>query len=320
MTGTGAALRIVFFGTPSFAVPTLERLLASRHALVGVVTQPDRPRGRGHRVAESPVKAVARAHARPVLQPDRLRAPGVLDALADWTPDLGVVAAYGQLVPGAMLDLPRLGMINVHASLLPRYRGAAPVHRAVIDGEPETGVTIMRMVPALDAGPMLARVIRPIGPDETSEDVERDLATLGASLLGAVVERLAAGPVDEEPQDDMLSTYAPRLRKDEGPIDWTLPALFIHNRVRGLHPWPLASTSLAGTRLLVLRTRVEEATGGDAAPGTVVEVSRAALYVATGHGGRLAIESVRPEGRRAMSVRDFLAGHPVRPGTHLAGP
>jgi methionyl-tRNA formyltransferase len=211
-------------------------------------------------------------------------------------------------------------MINVHASLLPRYRGAAPVHRAVIDGEPETGVTIMRMVPALDAGPMLARVIRPIGPEETSEDVERDLATLGASLLGAVIERLSAGPVDGEPQDDTLSSYAPRLRKDESPIDWTLPAPLIHNRVRGLHPWPLASTALAGARLIVLRTRVEEPTGGTAAPGTVVGVSRGALHVATGHGGRLAIESVRPEGRRAMPIRDFLAGHPVQPGAQLGGP
>ncbi len=320
VTGTAGPLRVVFFGTPSFARPTLEQLLASRHAVVGVVTQPDRPRGRGHRVSESPVKAVARAHALPVLQPERLRAPGVLEALAEWAPDLGVVAAYGQLVPATMLVLPRLGMINVHASLLPRYRGAAPVHRAVIDGAPETGVTIMRMVTALDAGPMLARVIRPIAPEETSEDVERDLATLGATLLGAVVDRLAAGPVDEEPQDDMLSTYAPRLTRDESPIDWTLPARFIHNRVRGLHPWPLASTSLAGSRLIVLRTRVEEEAGGSAAPGTVVAVSRDALHVATGHGGRLAIDTLRPEGRRAMSVRDFLAGHPVEPGVRLAGP
>jgi len=321
VTGPAAApLRIAFFGTPSFARPTLEQLLSSRHPVVGVVTQPDRPRGRGHRVTDAPVKAVARAHALPLLQPERLRAPGVLEAVADWAPDLGVVAAYGQIIPSPMLALPRLGMINVHASLLPKYRGAAPVHRAVIDGEPETGVTIMRVVAALDAGPMLARVIRPIGPEETSEDVERDLATLGASLLGAVVDRLAAGPVDEEPQDDMLSTYAPRLTRDESPIDWTLPARFIHNRVRGLHPWPLASTALAGSRLIVLRTRVEAEAGGGAEPGTVVAVSRDALHVATGHGGQVAIEAVRPEGRRAMSVRDYLAGHPVEPGARLASP
>jgi len=320
VTGESAPLRVAFFGTPSFAVPTLERLLASRHAVVGVVTQPDRPRGRGHRVTESPVKVVARRHDLPILQPQRLRDPSIAGALAAWEPDLGVVAAYGQLIPGAILQQPRHGMINVHASLLPKYRGVAPVHRAVIDGAPETGVTIMRMVEALDAGPMLARVIRPIDPDETSEEVERSLAVLGASLLGAVVEQIAAGPVHEEPQDDMLSTYAPRLTKNDSPIDWTLPAAFVHNRVRGLHPWPHASTILDGARLIVLRTRVAPAAGVAGAPGTVVEVSRDALYVATGHKGCIAIEAVQPEGRRAMSVRDFLAGHAVRPGTHLSAP
>lgn len=182
------SLRVVFFGTPAFAVPTLDALARSGHQLAAVVSQPDRPRGRGQRVSDGPVKARARALGVPVLQPERLRDPAFLEALAAVKPNLGVVAAYGKLLPAAVLELPRLGLINVHASLLPRYRGAAPVHRAVMAGEHETGVTIMRVVQALDAGPMLAHVVRPIGSDDTSDEVERDLAVLGADLLVHVVD------------------------------------------------------------------------------------------------------------------------------------
>ena len=208
------------------------------------------------RSADAPVKAAARAHGLPVFQPERLRDPAVAETLRQRGPDLGVVAAYGKLIPGDLLRLPRLGMINIHASLLPKYRGAAPVHRAVIDGEAETGVTIMQMVEALDAGDMLAKAVRPIGPDETSEDVERALAEDGARLLLDVLERLEAGTVRPEPQDDSASTYAPRLRKEEGLIDWTQSARRIHNRVRGLYPWPHAYSYLDGARLILLRTAV----------------------------------------------------------------
>jgi methionyl-tRNA formyltransferase len=207
-------------------------------------------------------------------------------------------------------------MINVHASLLPKYRGAAPVHRAVIDGATVTGVTIMRVVKALDAGPMFAKVTRAIGPDETSDIVERDLAELGAPLLVDVVEQIAAGTAREEPQDDMLSTYASRLTKEEGVIDWSLPATYIHNRVRGLYPWPHASTHLDGARVIILTTHVEDG-GGDALPGTIVSVSRDALHVATGHKGRIAIQRLQPEGKRPMTVREYLAGRPIAPGTRL---
>jgi methionyl-tRNA formyltransferase len=312
-------VRIVFFGTPEFAVPSLQGLIDSSHTVVGVVTQPDRPRGRGQRVTESPVKAVARARGIPVLQPDRLRDASVSHALTALVPDLGVVAAYGKLIPEAMLRLPRHGMINVHASLLPKYRGAAPVHRAVIDGATETGVTIMRVAPALDAGPMLATATRAIGPDETSDEVERDLSTLGAPLLLAVIDRLAAGPVHEELQDHTSASYAPRLTKEEGLIDWTLPARSLHNRVRGLYPWPHAFTYLNGSRLIVLRSRVEETRTSDV-PGTVVAVSREGIDVAAGNGSRLALTDVQPEGRRPMPVRDFLAGHHVEPGARFTGP
>ena len=315
-----APVRIVFFGTPDFAVPSLEGLIASPHTVVGVVTQPDRPRGRGQRLTDSPIKAVARAHGIDVLQPARLRDADFIDSLAALTPDLGVVAAYGKLIPGDTLALPRLGMINVHASLLPRYRGAAPVHRAVIDGMTETGVTIMRMVVALDAGAMLAKVARPIDPEETSDVVERDLARLGVSPLLSVIEQLGNGTAREEPQDDAQSTYAARLTKEEGLIDWTRPASAIHNRVRGLYPWPHAYTYASGKRLIVLKSRVEERST-DAAPGTVVDVSRDHLQIAAGGGRHLALLEIQPEGRRAMLVRDFLAGHPLMPGTRLgSGP
>jgi methionyl-tRNA formyltransferase len=306
-------LRIVFFGTPQFAVPTLQKLLASRHEVCGVVTQPDRPRGRGQQVSDSPIKAFAVERGLPLLQPERLKDPAFAATLREWRPDLGVVAAYGKLIPEEILALPRLGMINVHASLLPKYRGAAPVHRAVIDGERETGVTIMRIEKMLDAGAMLARAVRPIGPDDTSDVVERDLAQMGAGLLLDVVEQMAAGTEQQELQDFMMCSYAPRLTKDEGLIDWSLPASYIHNRVRGLYPWPHAYTYLDGERLILLKTRIESATAG-APPGTIVDTSREAIHVATGHGERIAIEQLQPEGRRPMTAREFLAGHRLAPG------
>jgi methionyl-tRNA formyltransferase len=309
-------MRVVFFGTPQFAVPSLEHLIRSSHQVVGVVTQPDRPRGRGQNVTDSPVKATAVQHGLPVFQPARLRDPEVADTLTSWAPDLGVVAAYGKIIPESVLNLPRLGMINVHGSLLPKYRGAAPVHRAVIDGVLQTGITIMRMVAALDAGGMFAKVTRPVGSDETSDVVERDLADLGAALLIEVIEDLAAGRAVEEPQDEALSTYASKITKDEGLVDWTLPAAAIHNRVRGLYPWPHAFTYLEGERLILMRTHVvTDATAAE--PGTVVDVAGGLMQVATGNSGRLAIAEIQPAGRRAMKMRDYLAGHPIQPGARF---
>jgi methionyl-tRNA formyltransferase len=307
---------VVFFGTPRFAVPTLQHLLDSPHTVAGVVTQPDRPRGRGQKVTYAPVKALALDHHVPVFQPDRLKPPEVAETLRAWQPDVAVVAAYGRIIPEHLLTIPRLGMINVHASLLPKYRGAAPVHRAVMNGDAETGVTIMRVVKELDAGPMFATVARPIGPDETSDVVEDALAELGAELLMAVLEPLAAGTADEEPQDGTQATYAHRLTKEEGLIDWSQPAAAIHNRVRGLHPWPHAYTYLRGQRLIVRRTRVDVA-GREAAPdtpgGTVLRIDKDAIHVATGDVG-LGIVELQPEGRRAMLVHDFILGHPVDAG------
>jgi methionyl-tRNA formyltransferase len=313
-------LRIAFFGTPQFAVPTLARLAGSRHPLVGVVTQPDRPRGRGQKVSDAPVKALAVSRGLPVYQPARLRDPDVEATLRSWNLDLAVVAAYGKLIPDHLLTIPRLGMINVHASLLPKYRGAAPVHRAVMAGEQVTGVTIMRVIRELDAGATFAKVTRPIPPEATSEEVEHDLAAAGADLLLDVVEAMAAGTAREEAQDDGQATYAPKITKEEGLIDWTQPAQAIHDQVRGLYPWPHAHTVLAGSRIIVLRTRTEPPVAYPQAPGVVFHVSRDALHVVAGDGRALAIEQLQPEGRRPMSAREFLAGRPVASGTRLGAP
>lgn len=310
-------LRIVFFGTPTFAVPTLEGLLRSRHPVVGVVTQPDRPRGRGQVVRSSPIKALALVHDVPVWQPDKLKDDAFLALARSVEPDLGVVAAYGKLLPDVLLTIPRLGLINVHASLLPRYRGASPIQRAVLAGDAETGVTIMRVVSALDAGASLAQRRHPIGPEDTSGDVEQALATLGASLLCETVDRLAAGAVEEAAQDDTQATYAPRLRKDEGLIDWSRPALAVHNHVRAMQPWPGAFSFLHGQRLMMRRTRPAAPT--DAAPGTIVEADRDVLRVATGDNSSLHLLEVQPEGRRAMAARDFLAGRRLEVGARFNG-
>lgn len=310
---TGAPLRIAFFGTPEFAVPTLQKLIDSRHDVVAVISQPDRPKGRGQKEQPTATKVTAEAAGVPVLQPVRIRDEGFLRAVREMGLDLGVVAAYGKMLPDDLLAIPRLGMINVHASLLPEYRGAAPVHRAVIDGRTETGVTIMRVVRELDAGPMLAQVTRAIGPDETSVEVEHALAGMGGDLLLDVVEQLAANTAREEPQDHSRATYAHKLTKAEGTIDWALPAGRIHNLVRGLQPWPLVSTHLGDRRLLLHRTR-RTGERSEAGPGTVVEADGDRLDVAAGDGEVLRILQLQPEGRRVMSAREFLAGRAVRAG------
>jgi methionyl-tRNA formyltransferase len=277
-------LRVLMLGTPAFAVPTFEALLASQHRVVGLVCQPDRPRGRGHKVLAPPTKTVAEAHGVPVFQPLKLKDPALMDTLRALDADIGVVAAYGRILPDALIDLPVRGMINVHASLLPRYRGAAPIQRAIIAGDDVTGVTIMRVVRELDAGPMLAAEPLAIANDATSVDVERALAASGAALLVKTLDRLAAGDaVAEIPQDERLVTYAPKIERADGRIDWSLPPKRIHDLVRGLHPWPHAFAFLNGERFLIHRTAI----GAD---------------------GRLEILEIQPEGKRVMSMREWLAG------------
>ena len=307
-------MRVIFFGTPEFAVPSLTALLGS-HEVVGVVTRPDRPSGRGHKVTASPVKARAEADGTPVLQPTRLSDPQWLMEVADLRADIAIVAAYGRLLPQALLDLPRLGFINVHASLLPRWRGAAPIHRAVIAGDEVTGVTIMRVVLELDAGPMLAARSTPIAPTDTSETLDGRLATIGADLLLETLTRMSAGPIDQVPQDESKATYAPKLERYESRVDWARPAIEIDRQIRGLQPWPLAAGMIAGKRVAFLRSIVADV-NAPVAPGTVIEAGSAGLVVACSSGA-VRITEVLPEGRRAMSAAAFLNGVTVAAGTQI---
>lgn len=311
------SLRVVFLGTPAFAVPSLEALLHSRHQVVAVVSQPDRPRGRGQQLQSTPTKETARAHGVPVLQPAKIKEEGFLQQLRDLHPDLGVVVAFGRILPDSLLAIPRLGMINVHASILPRYRGAAPIQRAVLAGDPETGVTIMRVVSELDAGPTFSVARAPIPPDATSGDMDAALARLGAAALLPVVDALAGGHAVETPQDHRLATHAAKVTKAEGAIDWSETAAVVHNRVRGLQPWPLASTTLAGERLVLRRTQPISLDAHDVAPGTIVRAHGDDLTVACGGGTALRVLELQPEGRRTMTARDFLAGRGALEGIQL---
>lgn len=333
---------IIFFGTPAFAVPSLEALIASTHDVVGVVSQPDRPKGRGQHVQPTPTKQVAQAHAIPVIQPVKIKEDAFLQAIRDLQPDLGVVVAFGRILPDVLLAIPRLGMINVHASILPHYRGAAPIQRAVLAGDTETGVTIMRVAAELDAGPTFSAGTVPIPPDATSGDVEATLARLGAQLLLPVVDDLAAGRAIETPQDDARATHAAKITKAEGTLDWNEPAAVVHNKVRGLQPWPLASTHLAGERFVLRRTaplgvrsagdaspgvRSARVTSGvtgspdgpnaDLTPGTIVRADGDELIVACGDGRALRVLEIQPEGRRTLTAREFLAGRGVAEGARF---
>ena len=312
-------MRLAFFGTPDFAVPSLDALAASRHDVAGVVTQPDRARGRGQRVTFAPVKARALELGLPVLQPERLRSEPFAAAFDAWDVDLAVVAAYGRILPATLLEQPRLGMINVHASLLPRWRGAAPIQRAILAGDRATGITIMRVVEALDAGPMLARTVTPIDENETSSQLEQRLSILGAELLVEVVDRLAAGPIVGDEQDEALVTYAERITRADGLVDWSRPARALHDQVRGLHPWPHASTFLKGRRLLVLESQVADEQAPVERPGTILGAVPAGLTVSTGRGA-LTLLRVQPEGRPAMTARDYANGHRIAAGDRFDPP
>lgn len=313
------ALRVVFFGTPAFAVPTLERLLDSAHQVAGVVTQPDRPRGRGQRVSDGPVKAIAAAAGIPVLQPERLAREAFEAAFAALGADLGVVAAYGNILPDWLLATPRLGMVNVHASLLPRFRGASPVHRAVMSGDRTTGVTIMRVVKALDAGPILAQAEVPFGPDDTAATVEHLLAVRGATLLIDTLDRLAEGPVPETPQDESRVTYASKLTKTEGLVNWSRAAVEVHNHIRALTPWPRAYTFLDGARYILHRSRVSAPSATKSPPGTIAtESSPQKVIVVCGDQTALELLDIQLAGKRVVSAGTALAHGTLQPGSRFS--
>jgi len=314
-------MRVVFFGTPAFAVPTLERLFHSSHSVVAVVTQPDRPRGRGQHVTAGPVKALADSLQLPVLQPDRLSRENFEAPLLALKADIGVVAAYGKILPDWLLAAVPRGLINLHASLLPRYRGASPVHRAVMSGDHETGVTIIRVVKELDAGPMIASATVPIGPDDTTTIVESMLAIRGADLLVETLDAIAKGTAVETAQDPARATYAPKIAKSEGVVDWNRPAQQIHNLIRGLWPWPHAATFLGGTRYILHRSRLSaaDAAAGVAAPGTIVKATALdGVHVACGAGTAIELVDIQLEGKRVMAARDALAARTLLPGARFS--
>lgn len=305
-------MRIVFFGTPEFAVRSLHALLAGSNLVVGVVCQPDRPAGRGQRVALPPVKEVALEAHVPVLQPEKLRLPEFLQTLREWAPDLIVVAAYGRILPKTVLDLPRLGCINVHGSLLPKYRGAAPIQWAILRGEVVTGTTIMQMNEHMDAGDILLQRETRIGDDETYGELQARLADIGAQALVDAIAQLHAGTLRAQPQCEEV-TIAPIIAKENGHIDWTQPAVVIARMVRAFNPWPSAFTSLDGKLLKIHRAHVRGASA--AAPGSVVQ-AQGDLAVATG-AGTLIFDELQLEGRKRLSAAEFGRGGALKVGTVL---
>ncbi len=303
-------MRILFMGTPDFAVPSLAGLAAAGHQLVGVFSQPDKPKNRGMKLQPTPVKVCAQELGVPVYQPTKLRDGTALELIGQLDPELIVVAAYGRILPQEILDYPKYGCINVHSSLLPRYRGAAPIHWAILNGDQETGVTIMHMALALDAGDIITQRTTPIDPDETVEDLHDRLAKIGAELLVETVEQIAAGTAGRTPQAEDQVTLAPMLSRALSPMDFTRPARALHDQVRGLIPWPAAVTELNGVRCKILATTVLDETTGKA-PGSVVAADKHGLKLACGGGTVLRIDRLQADGGKRLAAADYLRGHPI---------
>jgi methionyl-tRNA formyltransferase len=317
-----ALLRVIILGTGDFALPTLDHLIEqTRHHVIALVTQPDRPQGRKQEIIPSLIKQTAQTRGILVLQPEDVNAAESLDVCRRLQPDLLVTAAYGQILSPALLAIPRLGGINLHGSILPAYRGAAPVARAIQNGETETGVTVIQMTPRIDSGGIAATAATPIGPSETAGDLEERLAMIGAPLVARVIGALALGPIEIQPQDRSKVTRAPKLKKEDGLIDWSGRAQAIHDHVRAMQPWPAASTywqprlseSKPPVRLIVHRTEISN---GEGAPGEVIEASGDRLVVAGGQGA-VAILSIQLPGKKPSTPGDFLRGHRIVPGERI---
>ncbi|CUH94213.1 Methionyl-tRNA formyltransferase [Propionispora sp. 2/2-37] len=307
--------RIVFMGTPEFAVPCLERLISDGYEIAAVVTQPDRPKGRGQKLTASPVKETALQHKLTVMQPERIKSPAAVAALIDLCPDIIVVVAFGQLLSPEILTIPPLGCINVHASLLPQYRGAAPIHWAVIKGEAISGVTTMYMDKGMDTGDMLLKSEIQIHPEDTTGDLHDRLKVVGADILSHSLELLAAGNAPRTPQDHHAATYAPLLTRELEHIDWTKPAKSIHDLVRGLNPWPGAFSYHNNKIIKIWKTKVlSDAITGQ--PGTIREITEDGIVIETGK-GTLGIYELQPESKRRMKSREYVTGYSVSIGERL---
>lgn len=308
-------MRIVFLGTPEFAVPSLRALAGSGHEVIAVFTQPDRPKGRGNQVTGSPVKKAAAALNIPVHQPERIRRPEVIEGLKELRPEMMVVVGYGQIIPQTIIDIPRYGILNVHASLLPRYRGAAPIQWAIANGDDETGVTIMQIDAGLDTGDMLRKAALPIDPAETAPELSVRLAPLGADQLLDTIHDIETGTSVREKQDEASATYARILKKEDGLIDWAQPATVIYNRLRGFTPWPGAYTTFRGQQLSVLHARVAEGSGFDA--GRFYSDGKR-LFAACGENTALEIQELQPAGKKRMQAESFLNGYKLA-GNEILG-
>lgn len=303
-------MKIVFFGTPDFAVPALSALVESGHTVSGVFTQPDKPKNRGMEMMPSAVKQFAITHNLPVFQPTTLRDGTAVALLGQLQPQLIVVAAYGKILPREVLELPPLGCVNIHSSLLPKYRGAAPINWAILNGEQRTGVTLMYMAEGLDTGDMLAQTETEIGLDEDAAQLHDRLAQMGAKLLLDTLPDLEQGTVRPVVQDDGLSCYAPMLSRELSPVDWKRTARQIHDQVRGLVPWPSAVTQLDGVRCKLWRTALTgQAVQGE--PGSVIQADKHGLKIACGDGQALEVLELQPDGKKRMSATAFLSGHPI---------
>jgi methionyl-tRNA formyltransferase len=300
------ALQIVFCGTPAFALPSLRRLTAEPDFRVEtVITQPDRPRGRGGEIASSPVKAAAIEAGVTVYQPEKIKSDAAYEFLERVAPDVVVIIAYGQIISQRLLDIPRLGWVNLHASLLPKYRGAAPINWAIVNGETRTGLTTMQVNAGLDTGPILLTAETDIAPDETAPELAARLAEIGAPLIVETLHKLAGGEIVPRPQDDSQTTFAPLLKKEDGRIDWSLPARAIYNRVRGLQPWPGAFTGFHGKTCHVWGRPSQES---NAPPAGAIISGKEGLTVGCGDGTAMALEFVQLEGRRRVTAREFASG------------
>lgn len=301
-------MNIVFMGTPQFAVPSLKALIEHGYNVIGVVTQPDRPKGRKKILTPPPVKELAQAYDLPVLQPERLKASPELEKLRAWKPDLIVTAAFGQLLPKEVLELPPFRCINVHASLLPKYRGGAPIHQAIMDGERETGVTIMYMVEKLDAGDILSQRKVPIGEEDNVGTMFEKLSVVGAELLIETLPRLMKGEITPIPQDESKASYAPNITREQEKIDWRKSGETIYNQIRGLSPFPVAYTLALGKNLKVWAARKTKDVHPDKEPGTIYRLDEAGIGVICGDGKGVLLTEIQPEGKKKMNAQDFLRG------------